>query len=153
MYLPLISVILSYTSAGKSTSIMTRQLSVPDLSLAACCLHRGERALLPSFPPAIIMSLSLDTIANFSKATVLHPVTLLAFLGYKAREVNGWPQGSGLACVAYGFLGLYFTKWFSNRWRNGLIPRARLNAETWKDEVVLVTGGAQGGGRRLLDTA
>jgi hypothetical protein len=88
--------------------------------------------------------MSLDTVVNFSKATVFHPVTLLAFLGYKAKEVNGWPQSSGLITTAYVFLGLYFTKWFSNRWRNGLIPLRRLNSETWKQEIVLVTGGAQG---------
>lgn len=46
--------------------------------------------------------------------------------------------------TAYVFLALYATKWFSNRWRNGLIPQKRLNKETWKEEIVLVTGGAQG---------
>lgn len=79
-------------------------------------------------------------------ASISHtdPVTLLAFLGYKIKEANGRPEQSGYVTTAYIFLALYATKWFSNRWRNGLLPQKRLNKETWKEEIVLVTGGAQG---------
>jgi hypothetical protein len=72
------------------------------------------------------------------------PITLVAFLGFKAKKANAWPESSGLVIAAYTFLGLYITRWASNRWRNGLIPRPRLNSETWKHEIVLITGGGQG---------
>ncbi|UZJ57558.1 hypothetical protein CBS101457_006878 [Exobasidium rhododendri] len=97
------------------------------------------------------MSFSLDTIVNLGKVTVFHPVTLLAWLAYKAKEVNGWPERNGSITTAYVVLGLYFTRWFSNRWRNGIIPQRRLNSETWPKELVLVTGGAQGIGKATCD--
>lgn len=99
----------------------------------------------------LIQGFSIDTIVNLAKATALHPLALLVFLGYKAREANGWPVRDGLVTAAYAFLGIYATSWFSNRWRNGLIPQARLNSKTWPKEIVLVTGGAQGIAKSLCD--
>jgi len=73
------------------------------------------------------------------------PVALVLFIAYRAREAQGFPPPrDGLLTTAYTFLSLYGIRWLSNRWRNGLLPRARLNSETWKDEIVLVTGAASG---------
>lgn len=92
----------------------------------------------------LIQGFSIDTIVNLAKATVLNPLALIVFLGYKAREADGWPERTGLVTTAYAFLSIYATTWLSNRWRNGLIPQRRLNSKTWPNEIVLVTGGAQG---------
>lgn len=81
----------------------------------------------------------------------IDPITLLAFLGYRAKEVNGWPLRDGYINTAYVFLVINAGRWFSNRWRNGLIPLRRLNSQTWPQEVVLVTGGAQGIAKSTCD--
>jgi len=49
--------------------------------------------------------------------------------------------------TAYVCLALYASSWFNNRLRNGLLPLARLNAKTWPQELVFVTGGAAGIGK------
>lgn len=79
------------------------------------------------------------------------PLTLLFYLGFQAKESNGWPKKSGFVTTAYVLLSLYMGHWFSNRWRNGLIPIPRLNSKTWLNEIVLVTGGAQGIGSMVCE--
>jgi NAD(P)-dependent dehydrogenase (short-subunit alcohol dehydrogenase family) len=49
--------------------------------------------------------------------------------------------------TAYVCLALYASSWLNNRLRNGLLPLARLNAKTWPQELVFVTGGAAGIGK------
>lgn len=79
------------------------------------------------------------------------PLALLAYVGYRVHQANGWPVRDGLLTTAYVFLTIRLGSWFSNRWRNGLIPVGRLNAKTWPNEIALVTGGAQGIGKALCD--
>lgn len=94
------------------------------------------------------MAISLDTIVNALGNTVLHPLALAVYVGYRFKE-NEWdrPARDGLLTTAYVFLAIRATRWFSNRWRNGLIPQSRLNAETWPGEVALITGAASGIGK------
>jgi all-trans-retinol dehydrogenase (NAD+) len=92
----------------------------------------------------LIMGFSVDTIVNLLTHTILHPLALISFLAYEAKKVQGWPVCTGYTTTAYYILALYAGIRLSNRWRNGLILRPRLNVHTWPEEIVLVTGGAQG---------
>ncbi|PWN96237.1 NAD(P)-binding protein [Tilletiopsis washingtonensis] len=93
------------------------------------------------------MPLSVDTLVSLVRLTVAHPASLLAFLAYRYQQNAGSIPRDGLVTTAYVCLALYASSWLNNRLRNGLLPLARLNAKTWPQELVFVTGGAAGIGK------
>ncbi|CAO1613779.1 unnamed protein product [Sympodiomycopsis kandeliae] len=96
------------------------------------------------------MPLSLDTIIYAASKTVLHPFSLLGYVLYKSldakqRSFHLVPYSKdGYIKAAYAILALYLSSWLKHRWRNGWVAPKKLNSQTWKNEIVLITGGAAG---------
>lgn len=71
------------------------------------------------------------------------------WMAYSRPGQLGWAEP--LLYVSYLSLFCQLGHWASHRWRNGDLSTQRLKKADWKKQVVVVTGGAAGMGKEIVE--